>query len=375
MRDNQYSLTLARILVWGKNMSEKFETLARMTTYRSHLEDFQLFSTLHQFFTSLSQVSDQLQDELEFEVNGLETDILTFKEGEYLNELEIEIAARLSLWRQALEKFDSDLCASALRQYFEQVTIPDSNTLEIILSFYLSKSFKTNNDRDKIDLIATWWGQLVLKQEEMAAISLSQLPIIRGRLERIYLSFGLIPMPVSEARDAIEILEFERKRLLTVRSLRELIEKQILLRLRKLKSGLGDLLFQPAILTEIVALNIDIRSTFRALFLAEQSRLANFFQPIPKTYSIEAVERTLDDIQIEPLMEEYDENIQIPRIDSKKLDKLGAEIVAQHLSTVSQIDNSITLDKKELLKVIQSIRAAIQILDKNLEPLLKKLNQ
>ncbi|KAF0243946.1 MAG: hypothetical protein FD167_3710, partial [bacterium] len=207
------------------------------------------------------------------------------------------------------------------------------------------------------------------------AISLSQLPIIRGRLERIYLSFGLIPMPVSEARDAIEILEFERKRLLTVRSLRELIEKQILLRLRKLKSGLGDLLFQPAILTEIVALNIDIRSTFRALFLAEQSRLANFFQPIPKTYSIEAVERTLDDIQIEPLMEEYDENIQIPRIDSKKLDKLGAEIVAQHLSTVSQIDNSITLDKKELLKVIQSIRAAIQILDKNLEPLLKKLNQ
>jgi hypothetical protein len=356
-------------------MLGKFETLARMTTYRSHLEDFQLFSTLHQFFTSLCQVSDQLQDELEFEVNGLETDILTFKEGEYLNELEIEIATRLSLWRQALEKFDSDLSASALRQYFEQVTIPDTNTLEIILSFYLSKSVKTSNDRDKIDLIATWWGQLLLKQEEIAVISLSQLPIIRERLEKIYLSFGLTPMPVSEARDAIEILEFERKRLLTVRSLRELIEKQVLLRLRKLKSGLGDLLFQPAILTEIVALNIDIRSTFRSLFLAEQSRLANFFQPIPKTYSIEAVEKTLDDIPIEPLMEEYDENIQIPRVDSKKLDKLGAEIVAQHLSTVSKIDNNITLDKTELLKVIQSIRSAIQILDKNLEPLLKKLNQ
>ena len=74
-------------------------------------------------------------------------------------------------------------------------------------------------------------------------------------------------------------------------------------------------------------------------------------------------------------LEEYDENIQIPRVDTKKLDKLGAEIVAQHLSTVSQIDNSVTLDKTELLKVIQSIRAAIQILDKNLEPLLKKLNQ
>lgn len=358
-------------------MSEKFETLARMTTYRSHLEDFQLFSTLHQFFTSLSQVSDQLQDELEFDVNSLEHEILTFKEGEYLNELEIEIAARLSLWRQALEKFDSDLSASTLRQYFEQVTIPDSNALEIILSFYLSKSVKTTNDRDKIDLIATWWGQLVLNQQGDSSVSLSQLPVIRERLEKIYLSFGLVPMPVNEAKDAIEILEFERKRLLTVRSLRELIEKQILLRLRKLKSGLGDLLFQPAILTEIVALNIDIRSTFRALFLAEQSRLANFFQPIPKNYSIEAVEKTLDDIPIEPLMEDYDDSIQISKIDPKKLDRLGAEIVSQHLSAVSQInkDNSITLDKTELLKVIQSIRSAIQILDKNLEPLLKKLNQ
>lgn len=360
-------------------MLEKYETLARMSTYRSHLEDFQLFSTIHRFFTSLSQVSDQLQDELEFEVNGLEADILSCKEGEDLNEQEIEIATRLSLWRQALEKFDSDLSASSLRQYFEQVAIPDANALEFILSFYLSKSVKTDNDRDKIDLIATWWGQLLLKQqEEVGIISLSQLPIIRERLEKIYLSFGLKPMPVSEARDAIEILEFERKRLLTVRSLRELIEKQVLLRLRKLKSGLGDLLFQPAILTEIVALNIDIRTTFRSLFLAEQSRLANFFDPVPKAYTIEAVEKTLDEIPIEPL-DRYEQNFEerfreISRVDQARMDKIGAEVVAQHLAAISQTENSITLDKRELLKVIQNIRAAIQILDKNLEPLLKKLN-
>jgi hypothetical protein len=267
-----------------------------------------------------------------------------------------------------------------LRQYFEQVAIPDADTLEIILSFYLSKSVKTGNDRDKIDLIATWWGQLLLKQDEIEIISLSQLPILRERLERIYLSFGLKPMPVNEAKDAIEILEFERKRLLTVRSLRELIEKQVLLRLRKLKSGLGDLLFQPAILTEIVALNIDIRTTFRSLFLAEQSRLANFFHPMPKTYTIEAVEKTLDEIPIEPLdkdTNEYDEESfgEIPRISQERISKIGAEVLAQHLSTISQPENNITLDKRELLKAIQSIRAAIQILDKNLEPLLKKLNE
>ncbi len=352
-------------------MSEKYETLAKMSVYRSHLEDFQLFSTVHRFFASLSQVVDQLQDELNFDVNGLETDILACKESENLNELEIYIATRFSLWRQALEKFDSDLSASSLRQYFEQVSIPDEETLETILSFYLSKSIKTDNDRDKIDLIATWWGQFLLKEDGLGSISLSQLPILRDRLEKIYLSFGLKPMPLSEAKDAIEILEFERKRLLTVRSLRELIEKQVLLRLRKLKSGLGDLLFQPAILTEIVALNIDIRSTFRSLFLAEQSRLANFFQPIPKNFSIEVVEKTLDEIPVEP-MEAYPTDA--PAVDKEKLNKLGAEIVAQHLSTLSQVNNNITLDRRELLKIIQSIRSAIQILDKNLEPLLKKLN-
>lgn len=63
----------------------------------------------------------------------------------------------------------------------------------------------------------------------------------------------------------VSLIVEERKRLLTIRSLREMLEKQVLLKLRRIKNDLGDTFFQPIILSEIVALNVSLHNVFQDL--------------------------------------------------------------------------------------------------------------
>lgn len=328
-------------------------------SYHAYLNDFHLFSTVHRFFSSIYQLNDQLQlqEALDFDMIGLEKDILTCQANELLDEKEIEIASRLSQWREVLENFDAELNPLTMRHHFEQLGVPDSITLEMMLSFYLSKSVKTESDRNKIDLIATWWGQLV-SQQRSPTETVMPVPSLRGRIEKIYRNLGLSPIPLNEIRDTLELLEYERNRLLTVCSVRELIERQILKRLGKLKNSIGDLLFQPAILSEVVALNISLHSVFRSLFQAEQSRLSAFL-PQRQEPDLRAVERQTSLIS-EPLR--------------KSSDSISADILRLHLPEVES-PTTITVERAELLKIVQSIHTAIKVLDQQLQPLLDRLEQ
>lgn len=348
-------------------MSNRGDTIIKAPVYRSHLDDFRLFATVHRFFLSLWQMGEQLHEELDFDMMGLEQEIVQFTASEALNEREIEIAARLSVWRQALEKFDADLSPAALRHYFEQIGIPDTTTLEMILAFYLSKSVKNENDRDKIDLIATWWGQFLLQNNENENFCLTQLPHLRERLDKIYHDLGLSALSMNEIRDTLEILEFERKRLMTVRTLREMIEKQLLARLRKLKSSLGDLLFQPAILSEVVALNVNLHNIFKSLFLAEQSRLSSFFQQGQKKKAANSPVTSYNTESFAP--------VEMPKLEDlnilPKMQNLTTDIVALHMAATEP--KTITLDRSELLKSVQTIRTTIMILDQTLTALVEKI--
>lgn len=72
---------------------------------------------------------------------------------------------------------------------------------------------------------------------------------------------------------AITALENEYVALLAIGSLRELIDRQVLLRIRKIKDEIEDLFFQPTILAKLVKINLALHNVFQKLLIAEQPRV------------------------------------------------------------------------------------------------------
>ncbi|MEW6736471.1 MAG: hypothetical protein AB1489_34585 [Acidobacteriota bacterium] len=331
----------------------------------SQLNDFRLFSIVHRFFSSLNQLNNPLQEDLNFDVASLEKDILATRVKENFDDADNDIAARLSLWRQILEKFDIELSVSMLRHHFEQLGVPDSLTLEMILSFYLSKTLKLETDRDKIDLIATRWGQLVFQTRENEQLLLPA-PTLRARIERIYQNLGLMLVPEKDTRESLEILEYERKQLLTIRSLREMIDKQVLLRLRKLKNSLADLFYQPIILSEVVAINISLHNTFQSLFLAEQSRLNNYL----RSEQEQEQKVTSPDQMLATMIERHRKNTE-----TKSSDLFSAETINTNTPTTVVAPDQIIINRRELAETLDSLRYLLRQFDYHLQQLQSLLNK
>jgi hypothetical protein len=348
---------------------------------QSYINDFRLFSTVYRFFSSLCLLGDMLEG-IDFDLGSLESDILACNANGHLDEIEIEIAVRISLLRQALESFDAELPVATLRHHFEQLGVPDPVTLEMLLSFYLSKSVKTESDRNKIELISTWWGRFIMQARESERLPLSA-PSLRERLEKIYHNIGITPMPLNEIEVTLKLLDYEGRRLLTVRTLRELIDRKILNRLRNLKVRLGDLLFQPAILSEVIMLNIGLHNTFRTLFVAEQSRVSTtppvIELPALATPPSVAPPSVAPPSVAPPTNTNGNGHAQLSEVFAasseilKKADQAGASLLAHRLD--GQSSQTITLDRADLLKVLESIRTVILVLDQHLQPLIEKLEK
>lgn len=341
------------------------------TLYNSHLEVYRLFATVHSFFLTFSQLGDPMQESLDFDISGLENEILNCNVSGQLDEHEIEIATHLSHWRAVLEEFDGALPVASVRHHFERLGMPDSSTLEMLLSFYLSKTIKSDNDRDKIDLIATAWGHLIMQVK--CNPDDPPPPLFRERIEKIYIGLGLIPLPDAEIRDHLEILEYERKQLLTVSTLRDLINKRVLDRSKRLKNNLGELFFQPAVLSAVVALNIGLQYVFRSLFLAEQARFPAHMRPQPAGAEHDAP--SPQQVQpFQPAAAPADYLAGGNKVDlTTRTSDVGAELLQMQLSKNGARADLVTIKRDDLLGIAQSLRTAIMVMERNLQLLIAKL--
>jgi hypothetical protein len=324
-------------------MSERAEE--NFSISYNYLQEYQLLSIVHQLFSSLEDVAGDL-DEFNFELAALEAGISAIIE-ESSTEREMEISARLTLWRQVLEKFDAQFTVANLRHQFEEVGLPDPRALELLLAFYLTKVDRMSEDRDKIDLIVTRWGRLAFQTRENETMLLPA-PALRERVEELYQRYRL-ELVVSEQLN-------QRKQLLIVRSLRELVEKQILLRLRKVKNELGDLFFQPAVLAEIVALNLSLHNVFQDLFLAEQSRLTSFLQQQGEELQVTGADQVLASM-IERPTNRTDNSDNLPPI----------------VPTEENLPATVTLNRSDLKDFIVNMRSMLSLLDQQLHSLAEKL--
>lgn len=231
--------------------------------------EFKILLNTQQFFSSLNVGDSKLLNELGSELSRLEKWFSSGKISPVDKEDMEEILARIRL---QLDSLDRHLPVATLRRHFEQLNGLDKKILEYLLKFYLSKKNKTATDRDKVDLIVTRWGRSALKEEE--GIS-RKIPDLLDKLNNIYANLDL-PLSIIDGEMAvITALQKERMALLSIKSLRELIDRQVLLRVRKIKDEMEAIFFQPTVLTELVEVNIGLHNIFQKLLAAEQPRFSS----------------------------------------------------------------------------------------------------
>lgn len=312
---------------------------------RNYLNDYKLLASVNDIFTTLDKEKKILLD-LSFDLSLLESDIYS-NLANFDEEKTQDIKARLAVWRQVLEKFDSETSVSKLRLLFEEADSISITSLEHLLTFYLTKASKSTEDRDKTDLVVTRLGRIAFQTRESETFLLPP-PELKSHLENIFTTFQLQTLTEDKLTATVSLIAEERKRLLTIRSLREMLEKQVLLKLRRIKNDLGDTFFQPVILSEIVALNVSLHNVFQDLFLAEQSRLTSFLsqQESGGIQRITAADQALASVIERPNKDEH--------------------LIAP--------PTQVSLDANEIMQIIQGMRDILLMLDKQLQLLSEKVN-
>lgn len=229
--------------------------------------EFKMLLVTQQFFSFLNVGDNKLLNELANELIRLEK---WFLESKILTTDREDIEEILDRLRLQLDSLDKHLPVASLRRHFEQINNPNKDVLENLLRFYLSKKNKTVTDRDKVDLIITRWGRNPVISGEMV---LTKSKDLLDKLNIIYKALGLPLDTIDGELEAITALQNERMALLNIKSLRELIDRQVLLRVRKIKDEMETIFFQPAVLTELVEVNINLHNIFQKLLVAEQPRI------------------------------------------------------------------------------------------------------
>lgn len=317
---------------------------------RNYLADYKLLSSVNDIFTSVDEYQ-KIRSDLNFDLSVLETDVYTSL-GHSDPERIQEIRGRLTVWRQVLEKFDLETSVGKLRHYFEEVGVSSLLMLEHLLVFYLTKTDKSTEERDKVDLVVTRLGRMSFHTRENEML-LQPATKLKNHLEKIFTSLQLQIFNVSDLQKDITLIETERKKLLTIRSLREMLEKQVLLNLRKIKNDLGEKFFQPSILAEIVALNISLHNVFQDLFLAEQSRLTSF------------------------LHSQEPSDIQIVTTAAQALATMIERPNKAETYTIEppkKTSGEVSLNRGEVMEIINGMRSVLLRLDQHLQLLSEKLD-
>ncbi len=242
-------------------------------TKETLLAQLAMLWTTSQFFTSLQNI--MLEKESTSDL-GL---------SEIQKQLE-ELPSDISIQEPILEKIQKDLedayaqilladariSVSVMRRFFEKTGESESISLKHIIQYYFGKPVKDESDRDKADLLLTRFCSIAvtsannLKQRqvkdnlEALLVELCPIELIKQPLEFVQTAV------VSRLRQLCRVI-------IEARSFNTLIEGKLISQLRDYKISLGDMFFAPAVLTEIIRMNIAIHNKFQELYFSEQARL------------------------------------------------------------------------------------------------------
>jgi DNA-binding transcriptional regulator YbjK len=183
----------------------------------------------------------------------------------------LAIQRTLQQTRASLAIADTRISVSIMRHFFERIGDVEIESLRHIISYYLSKPAKDDNDRDKIDLLVTRFCSFPLPSTNNL-----KLRQVVDNLEEVLEE--LCHNGVTAELESVQMATIAKLRqlgraLLEARSFNNLIESKLVSQLRQYKINLGDALYTPVVLAEVIKVNIAAHNKFQELYYAEQARL------------------------------------------------------------------------------------------------------
>jgi hypothetical protein len=225
----------------------------------------QFFTSLQNIMLEKQMVSDLGLAEIQKEIELLPSDISGKEEViEKIKTLLEDVQVQLLL-------ADSRISVSVMRRFFERIGETDTSSLKHIVQYYFAKPVKDESDRDKIDLLITRFCSEVT----------NSLANIKQRQVKENISATLVEICKGQSSTSLEFVQtavVSRLRQLCrvvtdARSFNNLIEGKLISQLRDYKISLGDMFFVPAVLEEIIRMNIAVHNKFQELYFSEQARL------------------------------------------------------------------------------------------------------
>jgi hypothetical protein len=234
--------------------------------------DFRCLWTVNQFFSVLQRL--QLQPERGRAVDL--TDLGRRIEEARQQRLTLGFSRIAALQREVnaarteLYELDSTIPVNIMRRFFERLGRFDRAALGEVVRYYLAKSLKTPEDRDKVDLLVTRFGSYRIDTSNDITTwrSVDQLG---DHLARLHPTPHDVPI-ITRDRTIADLREL-RVRIVSITTFGDLIERKVVTRLRDFKSGLGEIFYFPAILSEVVETNVAVHNKFQELYHTEMVRL------------------------------------------------------------------------------------------------------
>ena len=152
-----------------------------------------------------------------------------------------------------------------LRMYLEKHPMEDRD-LRALIKYYLAKSPRAHNDRDKLDYLLLEYFMDKVKLTDVP--NLEVLLEIEEQFEPLMPSIEL-PEPSSKIELRLSELYGLRAHLAEFTDLDKLIQSRLVERARALKLQLGEAYFHPSILPRVVHFNLDFRRRFDRLFKSQ----------------------------------------------------------------------------------------------------------
>ncbi|MBX7219510.1 MAG: hypothetical protein K1Y36_06160 [Blastocatellia bacterium] len=230
--------------------------------------------TVSQFFTSLQ--ATMLQTERSTTVNMRElyqrVEAIRTVPAQIPMVVLAETAQKLHQARIEISMIDLQLPPAIFRRFFERVTSYDRTLLRNIVRYYITKSPKNDQDRDKLDLLATRLCTHFFQNEQGIKV-MSVLENTRQLLEDCFPGSAADYPPVNIQEATLLTLRKLARSITEVRNFNTLIEGKLVTQMRQTKIELGENFYTPAILNEVVHINVIVHNKFQELYGMEQARL------------------------------------------------------------------------------------------------------
>jgi hypothetical protein len=245
-----------------------------------HLE-YEIISTTNEFFGTVRNITLDLGYVTELDLSELHQ--LLYEEDSQVSPAErISHAAMLvRKLRGELDEIDRQLDPSKFRRVFERIGTLGTHTLELVIQYYLTKSTKDKDDRDKLDLLATRWGSYSVPGTKAPVLRPSK--DLEYKLTELYTSLYIDIRPSTEEEEVMAKLKEFANEIEHVANFREIIDQQLVRRLREYKASLNENFYRPKVLAAIIEVNIAVHNLFQQLYDSEQGRLHLYLEQAKKS--------------------------------------------------------------------------------------------